>query len=275
MTRLRYDDISHISEQLTKYDSDLRRIIDMGLNELGAAAAGANLTELQKYIKGECVGIVPITSGEGIINSFSQTIKSIIDFTGLTSFITNATDVAGIAEAVERKATMLFIADDATCTLLHLKKNIIADNSECTSRGFATALKNKIKNSDKKKITILGAGPVGQMAAKNLKADDIEIIIYDIDKEKMDTAANNLGIGTAKSLQEALDKSNFYFEATTSINTIKENDIKADTFIAAPGVPLGIDETVIKKHADRIITDTLEIGVITMVFTILEKLSIM
>lgn len=76
-------------------------------------------------------------------------------------------------------------------------------------------------------------------------------------------------------MQEALDKSNFYFETTTSINTIKENDIKPDTFIVAPGVPLGIDKTVVKKHADRIITDTLEIGVVTMVFTILEKISIM
>lgn len=274
MTRLREDDICHISHRMQVYNQELIKKVGGGLDIIAAHAAETDLAVIEKNRVKEVVGIVPITTGDGIIGGFSKTIESIFSFLGVKCFVTEQTDVAGMAEAATKGATMLFIADDITCSLIHMRTGSVADNSVCTGKGFAAALMMKIGDLKGKSITVLGAGPVGTGAVNALVAHGADVVVYDILPEKTAQFKHHPHVKIADSLDSALRQSKIYFEATTTAHTITAEYVNDDVTIAAPGVPLGVDEVSVEKYEDNIIHDVLEIGVASMLFTILGENSI-
>jgi len=71
-------------------------------------------------------------------------------------------------------------------------------------------------------------------------------------------------------LEDALSIHNYIIDASPAENIIKENFIKKNTLISAPGVPLGLTENALKKMSNRIFHDPLQTGVATMLIDVLS-----
>ena len=75
---------------------------------------------------------------------------------------------------------------------------------------------------------------------------------------------HNVRMAIEKSLESALGHHRILFDATPSAGIIKENNIMPDTFIAAPGMPLGISHAACAKIGNRLLHDPLQTGVACM-----------
>ena len=64
-----------------------------------------------------------------------------------------------------------------------------------------------------------------------------------------------------------------HVEATDAAGIINAVDISPQTFIAAPGVPLGLSRDAQYKCSDRLIHDPLQIGVATMVLNACQSVT--
>lgn len=271
MSRLKETEIEDITANLAAYSQQLKAKTGCTLAEIAASAAGVDKAFAEAAAGKQLVGIVPVTSGEGILGGFSDTIAGILRFLGVRSFITGAQDVAGLAEAVRRGATSIFIADDPTCSLMDIKRGLVADNSYCTGRGFLTALAMKTGSLKGKTMGLLGAGPVGYGAAFCAVELGASVIVYDPDPKAYEKFSS-LPAGSCRfavTAQEAKAASDFLFEATPARGTITADDMSDGKIVAAPGVPLGVTKEAMDKYGDQVITDYLEIGVATMLYTIL------
>jgi pyrrolysine biosynthesis protein PylD len=71
-------------------------------------------------------------------------------------------------------------------------------------------------------------------------------------------------ITVERNLEEALSRYTVFFDASPAANIIQARHIKPETFIAAPGIPLGLSEEAYFLVKERLIHDVLEIGVATM-----------
>ena len=270
MTRLAEHDICYIVERLERYDTILREKTGGGLMDIAAFAVNSAAADLQDAGAEQTIGIVPITAGQGIISGFSDAVRGILAFLGAQAFVTRTTDVAGLAEAAAHGATAVFMADDQTCSLIDLRTGRVADNSLSTGKGFAAALAMKAGSLQGKSVGLLGAGPVGYGAAQALTSHGAHVYVYDCQAEPLRKFSHMAGAEIVASAAAALAKSDYYFEATTASATIQVNDFHDTTLVAAPGVPLGVTAEAMKRYGNRVISDTLEIGVATMLAGLLK-----
>ena len=109
---------------------------------------------------------VPVTSGKGVITSFSQTLVAIAAYLGFSAEVTTQYDVAGIAEAYQKRFDIVLAADDNTFCAINTRSGAVVDNIEATGRGFAHALAGLAGGLAGKPVLVLGCGPVG-MARNN------------------------------------------------------------------------------------------------------------
>ena len=70
----------------------------------------------------------------------------------------------------------------------------------------------------------------------------------------------------------ALDGHSLVVDATNAAGIIHAKDISSQTFIAAPGMPLGLTREAANKVSDRFLHDPLQIGVATMGMAIVKQL---
>lgn len=256
MTRLAESDINTIDRSLQGYDRLLKSQTGKNLFELGCYAAGRtpDISKLK-------VAAVPVTTGIGIIGGFCDTVASIVSHLGAKAWATEKTDVAGMEEAFSKNADILFMADDDTFGAFNLKKGIHSDNGSATGRSFAAALELAAGVCGEP-VLVLGAGPVGYAAVQYFLEKKARVFIYDLD------------IYRAGQLKEAFPDVTMLDEwqnrawtrildATTAGNFIPPSAVKADTVIAAPGMPLGVPPETAQKCA-RVIHNTLELGVAAM-----------
>ena len=62
-------------------------------------------------------------------------------------------------------------------------------------------------------------------------------------------------------------------DATPANGIIRARDIASQSYIAAPGVPLGVSSRALEKGSDRILHDPLQIGVATMAMAAVKHIS--
>ena len=104
------------------------------------------------------------------------------------------------------------------------------------------------------------------------------ISAYDIEPLRSQQLASDLGrllnlkIEIQSELKKALSEHSIIVEATNSADTIPANDLAATTFIAAPGMPLGLNPAARKKVSKRLLHDPLQIGVATMGMAALKQI---
>lgn len=269
MTRLREDDIDTVGEKLYEYNENLRHILGKSLAEFAAYSLGRKPEEFAGK-RDVPIGVIPVSCGQGVIGGFAQTVQQIVEFLGFRSFVTTQSDVGGLAEAVQRGAQVVFLADDDHFVAIHLAGGKVVDNGEATGRGYAAALALMARGIAGKKVLLIGAGPVGAGAAAFLTQQGALVLIYDIDLEKSEKLRQTIdGVTVVSNLSVALAECYLVVEATPAADVIDGKYITADSLVAAPGIPLGLDSECAEKLSDKLIHDVLEIGVATMLFTVL------
>jgi pyrrolysine biosynthesis protein PylD len=265
MTRLVEFDITDLTEQLEGYDLYLKEVCGENLAGIARAAAGKETAPPAA----QRVAVVPITSGLGIINGFSETVAGIANFLGYSAYVTNETDIAGIGQALGGRCDILMTADDDTFIAANPKKQLVSDNGEATGRGYATALFLAAGGLAGKEVLLLGAGPVGRGAAATLLGYGAVLTVYDINAGASEALRrSHRSVRIAGNLDEALSAHSLIFDATPAGNFIRKESLRRDAIISAPGVPLCVDRECEEWMRGRLLHDVLEIGVATMLFSV-------
>lgn len=222
------------------------------------------------------IAVLPMTCGQGIIGGFSNTVAGILKSLGMNTFVPSSPDANGFAEALERRSEIIFMADDDRFIAAHLKTRRFSDNSVATGRGYVAALDYLTGGLKERSVLILGAGPVGRSAAFSVLDFGGKIHIYDKDPRVSERLAQEiLGqrgqyVHLEEDLDLALRSHRAIVDACPEGGFIRKEHIYPDSFIAAPGVPLGIHPEVIDQIRPRLVHDPLQLGVATMLYEILK-----
>jgi len=244
---------------MESYDFFLKREVGCSLFEIATAAADAEHEEMKEKIRKSRIGIIPITAGQGVIEGFSDAVKAILEYMGADAFITKP-DVVGLAEAVEKGADLIFAGDDELVAMINLNTRKVVPNYIATGYGFAQALCIAVGNCKDRDVLVIGTGKVGKAAIELLKKREANVMVYDVKDEEID------GVVRVRSVEEGIKKMKdvkLIVEATPSKDTIRGELVDGETYISAPGVPLGVDDVGIGR-AKVVIHDVLQIGVATM-----------
>ena len=270
MTRLTAHDVELISAKLFQYDTELISKTGHPLRGIACLAAGVQEDEIKKHLKKVRVGVIPITVGEGVIAGFCEAVAGIVSHLGCETFITQTTDVAGLAEAYEKKADIIMLADDQQFIALHTKTRHLIENATATGRGFVTGMRLMAGDLNRKNVLVIGCGPVGQSATEALVDSGARVSIYDINPtcsgDLFETLrkSSNADLQIPDDLDHALQRHQFIVDASPAQDIINARHIQPDTYICAPGLPMGLDQDARFKIGDRLLHDPLQIGVATM-----------
>jgi pyrrolysine biosynthesis protein PylD len=273
VTRLATDDVKSISAELSEYEAELTAKTGYSLRGVACLAAGVQEDEIKYRLQNTLVGVIPINAGEGVIAGFCDAVAGIVSHLGCKTFITRASDVAGLAEALDKKADIIMLADDHQFIALQTATGQLIENAAATGKGFVTGIHLMAGDLNKKNVLVIGCGPVGQSATQELLAMQACVSIYDINPARSielsevlkKTCAANVEI--LKDLNRALQSHKFIIDASPAEDIIQVRHITADTYISAPGVPIGLDHEARLKIGDRLLHDPLQIGVATMVIS--------
>ena len=270
MTRLITADISDIAANLQPYDRELVARTGYSLSGIACRAAETDEDQIKNLLPSIRVGVIPISSGEGIISGFDEAVLSILLHTGADAFVTRTTDVAGIAESFEKKADIVMLADDERFVALHVRSRSIADNAVCTGNAFATGLSLMAGGLKGREVLVIGCGPVGRSAALTVIRAGARVSVYDVQVEIVMQWVNMIAEDTGskieivETLEPALQGHRLIIDASPARNIIHAQHIKPDTYISAPGFPCGLDAEAQARLSDRYLQDPLQLGVATM-----------
>ena len=125
-------------------------------------------------------------------------------------------------------------------------------------------------------LIVIGCGPVGRSATAELVSLQASVSIYDINPTRGVALAEALKqsskvtVRVINDLDRALNSHKFIIDASPAPDIIQARHIAADTYISAPGVPIGLDQEARLKIGNRLLHDPLQIGVATMVISALK-----
>ncbi len=266
MTRLKTDNIAGIVDGLQQYD---RRLLEQTGRKLkGIACHAANIAEesitaLQKGIR---VGVVPLTCGQGVIDGFSKTLAGIARHLGFASFVTRTIDAAGMAEACQRKADILMMADDICFVSVDFRYRQVSDNAAMTARGFVAGLELMVGGLWGKSVLVIGCGQVGTVAAAALLERGARVSVHDVDASRTASLIRNAQgkILAEPELTSALMRYELLFDASYGTDLIGIEHVREKTTVAAPGMPCGVKDAAAEKLGPRLLHDPLQIGVACM-----------
>jgi pyrrolysine biosynthesis protein PylD len=270
VTRLITTDISDIAANLKNYDGELVARTGYSLRGIACRAAEIDEAPIKNLLPEIQVGVIPITSGEGVIGGFADAVLNILLHMGADAFVTRKTDVAGIAESFEKNADIVMLADDERFVALHIRSRSIADNGDCTGKAFATGLGLMAGSLKGREVLVIGCGPVGRSAAETLIRIGARVSIYDVQVEPLkewvktidQTADSKIQI--VKKLDAALQRHQLIIDASPAHNIIHAHHVTPDTYVSAPGFPCGLDAEAKEKLSSRFLHDPLQLGVATM-----------
>ncbi|HEY3360882.1 MAG TPA: 3-methylornithyl-N6-L-lysine dehydrogenase PylD [Methanosarcina sp.] len=259
MALLTPDDLININKQLQEADSAVQRVTGLDIKSVCKALYGTSPGS-------EKVGIVPVTSGNGIIGNFSASLQAITQYFGFDDFVTDMPDVSGYYEAVQNGAEIILMADDHTFLAYNLKNGKIANNQPCTGIIYSEIASRYLK-ADSKDILVVGLGKVGFPGAAHLVQKGFRVYGYDADEALLNRAVSNLGVIPLD--LENSKKFSIIFEATPCANTIPEAVLSDNCMLSTPGIPCAISEELRKKYNVQLITEPLGIGTVSMLYSVL------
>lgn len=274
MTRLHSQDIYYIGSSLKEYNKSLADRTGCSLGQIAAYAAGAREEDI--CARAARIAVIPFTCGQGVIEGFAHTVRDIACFLGFDAFVTESSDAAGLAEALEKGAGVLMMADDQRFIAYNTATGKVSDNAVATGKGYVAALDLMTGGIKSKKILLVGAGPVGMSAAFEMAGHQARIYVYDINPAAGYELASEVflkygcHVRVEAELEPALLEHEIIFDACPARAYIEKRHITDDTFIAAPGVPLGVSEDCLPQVYLRMLHDPLQIGVATMIFDVFQ-----
>jgi pyrrolysine biosynthesis protein PylD len=266
MTRLTTEDIKHIPNTMTEYDRTLERKTGCRLVEIAAEAAQFK-GDVRKLLVNTSAAIVPVTAGRGIIEGFSEAVAAILGHIGINASVTESSDIAGMTEAFEGDADLVFAADDNEFVAMNLATKHISRNATATARAYVAALNHIAKGLAGKPVLVIGIGNVGSEAVTSLIALGAIPLVVDIDKRRVMRLSRKYRdhVRIFRTVAEALRHTSLIIDAAPARNVIRSDMITADTMISAPSVPLGLTRAALKRISERnLIHDPLQLGVAAM-----------
>ena len=265
MTRLSEKDIKDIGRILKQYDENLIRKTGRPLKQIAIKAAGISEKVLEDALATQVVAVIPITCGQGMIEGFAESVRAILHHMGARTVQLEGADIAGIAEAIEKGASVVFCSDDDRFVAINLPLLRVVDNTEATARGYVTALELMAGSLSGCQILVIGgAGQLGWEAVHLLETKGARVSAFDLNQNRLKDLTQGSKIGVERDLEEALRRHSIFFDASPASNIIRPEHIRPETLIAAPGVPLGLTVGAYALAKDRLIHDPLQIGVATM-----------
>jgi pyrrolysine biosynthesis protein PylD len=220
MTRLRQEDLIGIHRSLDRYDEELVAKTGRDLQGIACGAAHIEPDRFQRNRDSVTIGIIPFSCGEGIIEGFSQAVLDIIKHIGFRGFITIHPDISGLAEAVDRGADIVMMADDIRFIALNIRKRRVIDNAHATGNAYAYGLSLMAGGVEKKRVLLIGCGRVGRAAAVSLLASGAKVSLFDVVEDRSNQLAcelNQLGgyVDIAKNLSDALLRTPLILQAAS------------------------------------------------------------
>ena len=177
MTRLTENDIAGIEAEWATYERRLEELTGDDLLTLAARTLGIDPETARSGVRELRVGAIPISSGEGLIGGFADSLASIAGHLGFEADVLPA-DVPGFQLAKSGGFDLFIWADDDTYLAENILTGTVGENGRATGRGFATALIRMAarKRLDKRAL-VLGAGPVGCAGAETLALAGYEVFL--------------------------------------------------------------------------------------------------
>lgn len=264
MTRLCSTDVQPIPAALPEYDQLLRSQTGHSLLELAQMAAGVPVLSTDSSMAELRAAVVPLTSGQGIIPGFSMAVKSIVEFLGITAWVTQQ-DQLGWKEALKQKANIILSADDHGFTAFIPTTGQTVDNSAATGKAFAMALNCAAGGVAGREVWLIGLGPVGLSAGTLLHKLGARIVVSELIPERIKRARAFFPLSLLPAREQERGIPALILDASPASDSIPEGLIHERTIVAAPGLPLGIPEQAIARLGKtRLIHDALSLGVATM-----------
>ncbi|HZK02443.1 MAG TPA: 3-methylornithyl-N6-L-lysine dehydrogenase PylD [Anaerovoracaceae bacterium] len=260
MTRLKAEWISDMDVEIQEYDNKLYDKIGMSLLDLAAKANEIGSGRIVDAAKTYKVAAIPIAAGEGIISNFSHSVAAILRQLGFKTIVTEGTDVNGIYEAYDRRVDCLFMADDNRFIGINKTKNLISCNNTATAKGYIAALEQMSGCLKGRQVLILGYGIIGQLMLKIIKAKEGIPKIYEKDPSKTANLPSNMLLSDPNSIKDYP----LIVDATNTGGWINEGMLHEEFLMAAPGIPLSLDEKTHLKYSERVVHDWLQIGTAVM-----------
>ncbi len=264
MTRLTSELISGMSETLAVYDVVLVQKTGLTLRQIAARTAGMSEEILCQAFDSEHVAVIPVTAGQGIIKGFTQAVEGIIEYLGCPCFITANSDAAGLAEGIEKGATIVFLADDNRFIAINLTHKRVIDNAEATGWSYAYALDACAGGLKGRNVLLIGAGRVGENALYALHRLGANVGIFDIDTQRTRFLTSKFSISEEEDLSAALNRYTLFYDASPAPDIIHAEHLKPDTAIAACGIPIGVSDEARNLIEERLIHDALQLGTAAM-----------
>ncbi len=262
MTRLIEDWIESISTSMKDYEFDLIKKTGLNLIDLASSASEVPIDKLTITAQNTKVGVIPFTAGLGVIGSFAESVAAVCRSMNFNAFVTEEADASGIYEACLKGAEVLFMADDHNFIALNVKTGVVAENSQATAKGFVAALRETAGGLKDRQVLVIGCGVVGQEALHILKMLGARPVAYDHNTEVLSNMAEK-GYETIQNVGQIAGYP-LVFDASSSGDWLGTEMLHPDVFIAAPGVPLSLNQEAYERHGVRLIHDYLPIGVATM-----------
>ena len=264
MTRLTYELIEDIPRTLETYDRYLIDTIGVDLPGLASRSTG-----FEGVIDAR-VGIIPITSGEGVIPGFPEALKAILCYLGADAYILRE-DVKGFADVLKMDADVVFCADDDLFAAFNLKTRKVVDNMDATAGGYVKALELASSGLSGVSVLVIGVGELGARVVRLLKDKGCKVLIHDIDGVRLRKVASSLDVRPVDGVKEGLEQTGLVVDATPSAEVIDTDHLSRISVLSAPGVPLGLTARAREMSTDaKVIHDPLQIGVAVMLFDALR-----
>jgi len=279
MTRLQSDDISGTGSRLKAYDEELLAKTGCNLGQIACHAVALDQEAAREITPRIRVGVVPIRWGQGVIEGFCEATAGILKHLGFNSFVAGQSDIAGLAEAYERKADVVFLSDDDDFVALNAETRQHVHNADATGKGFAAGLDLMAKGLADQRVLVLGCGAVGRSVISTLLCYGAKVSVYDINPPNLQEFMSSLAgpdrerLTIAPDFHDALAGRSLIVDATNAAEILHAQDISPQTIIAAPGMPLGLSRAALKKVSDRLLHDPLQIGVATMGMAVVKQIS--
>lgn len=279
MTRLKADWLESLERELAEYDQKLKNVTGMDLAALAFCAAG--WPEGSKdAAKNRKVAVIRMTAGQGVIGYFAESVAAVAKHMQMDVFIADECDVAGIHEALSRGAEILMMADEERFIAFNARTSAVGENDEATVRGYAAGLSAMAGGLSGRSVLLLGYGRIGQAALIRLLEEGASVSVYDCDEQKINALREKIS-GTAlpdKGRVNILSKrpgplSGLVFDATSQGAYLGAKDLQGDVLIAAPGVPLSLNEEAYALHDSlkQIMHDPLQTGTAVMLAMALKS----
>ncbi len=276
MTRLKTEWIDYMLDGMNDYNNSLKMKTGFDLAGLTMDTFGIPKERYDRLADSLLVAAVPVTQGEGIISSFSESVAAIIKSMGFRTYVSEDTDVEGIYGSILMDADIIYMADDTRYLAFSRDNGSFGENNYATALGFIMVMRAMMKKAGtdiaNEKLLVIGNGTVGEEAVQILLNHDVDFDLYDKDPEATESFK---ALETGKYVltgPEEIRNYKYILDYTNEGGWLKDEYLAEDVIYASPGIPLSLDEKAAERLQNTAVYDNLEIGTAMMLGEILKTM---